>query len=199
MAYSIELYFENEFEEKLRSLWSKLAIAGVPSVLQKIGSRPHLSLLILDRCNVDHVAYLIQVGIKDRFAFPLTFPTISLIPGEQQSVLLTPVINSGLIEIQQSLYNLLKENKCSIREHYKPHSWLPHCSISKELSPIDALKTIEICQNSSAIGKTMITEVGFIEFRPRKEIKIVGPGDNNVTSHNDNPLHRDSAALLLHP
>lgn len=45
MGYSIELYLESGFEEKLRSLWDDLEKAGVPSILQKIGSRPHLSLL----------------------------------------------------------------------------------------------------------------------------------------------------------
>ena len=60
MGYSIELYFERRFEEKLRSLWNVLERAGVPSILQKIGSRPHLSLLVLDNCNADHIAGLVD-------------------------------------------------------------------------------------------------------------------------------------------
>lgn len=198
MGYSIELYFECGFEEKLRSLWDELEKAGVPSILQKIGSRPHLSLLIFDKCNVKHIADIIELGIKGYHKFPITFPAISLIPGKQQTVFLTPVINSELIAIQDGLYNLLDETGCFVREHYEPHNWLPHCSISKELSAVEALKTLEVCQNSLATGKTWITDVGFIEFRPRKVIKTIGLIDSiNQTSHN--PLHRDSAAMPLHP
>jgi 2'-5' RNA ligase len=171
MGYSIELYFEHGFEERLRSLWDELERAGVPSILQKIGSRPHLSLLILDECNVDHVTDLIDSAVKGLYKFPVTFPAFSLIPGNQQAVFLTPAMNSELIEMQLRLYNLLEENGYSIRKHYNPHNWLPHCSISKELSSAESLKTLEVCQVSTAIGETLVTDVGFIEFRPRKDIR----------------------------
>ena len=171
MGYSIELYFEHGFEAKLRSLWDELERAGVPSILHKIGSRPHLSLLILDQCNVDHVADLIDSGIKGLSKIPITFPAYSLIPGNQQTVFLTPEMNSDLIEMQRRLYNLLEEKGYAVRKYYKPHNWLPHCSISKELSPAESLKTLEVCQDSAAIGETLVTDVGFIEFRPRKVIR----------------------------
>jgi hypothetical protein len=48
---------------------------------------------------------------------------------------------------------------------------LPHCSISKKLSASEALKTVEICQSFGELGTAMVAEAGFIEFRPRKEIK----------------------------
>jgi 2'-5' RNA ligase len=139
--------------------------------VQKIGSRPHLSLLILDECNIDHVANLIDHTIKSCYKFPITFPAFSLIPGDQQAVFLTPAMNSELIEMQLRLYNLLEEMGYSIRKYYKPHNWLPHCSISKELSPAESLKTLEVCQVSAAIGETLVTDIGFIEFRPRKVIR----------------------------
>ncbi|MGD9009418.1 MAG: 2'-5' RNA ligase family protein [Desulfobacteraceae bacterium] len=171
MGYSIELYFEHDFEEKLRSLWDELERAGVPSILHKIGSCPHLSLLILDECNVDHVADLIDGAIMGRYKFPITFPAFSLIPGHQQAVFLTPVMNAELIEMQRRLYRLMVENGYSVQKYYKPHNWLPHCSISKELSPAESLKTLEVCQVSTAIGETLVTDIGFIEFRPRKVIR----------------------------
>ncbi|MBI4765241.1 MAG: hypothetical protein HY787_11625 [Deltaproteobacteria bacterium] len=183
MGYSIELYFDHGFEEKLRSLWDELEKAGVPSIMQKIGSRPHLSLIIMDRCNIDHVAALIDVGIKGRFQFSLTFPAISIIPGEQQTVFLTPVINSDLIGIQKGLYNLLVEKGYCVRKQYEPNNWLPHCSISKELSSAEALKTLEVCQNRAPVGETLITDIGFIEFRPRKVIKTFSLMDNKLGAH----------------
>jgi hypothetical protein len=50
-----------------------------------------------------------------------------------------------------------------------------------------------------ATGKTWITDVGFIAFRPRRVIKTMGLMDSmNQTSQN-NPLDRDSAAMPFHP
>jgi hypothetical protein len=51
---------------------------------------------------------------------------------------------------------------------------IPHCSISKEFSSSDALKTVNISQNSTVTGKAKVIELGIIEFRPRKEIKSFG-------------------------
>ena len=174
MTYSIELYFDLEFEEKLRSLWHDLERAGVPSVLSKIGSRPHLTLIVLDNCDEDHVANLLDRHMKGRFKFSLVFPAVSIIPGDQNSVFLTPAIKPELIDIQSTLFNLLKENGYSIQKHYGPHNWLPHCSISKELSLNEALKTLEVCLYCGIKGEALVTEIGFIEFRPRRVIKIIG-------------------------
>ena len=179
MSYSVELYFEHDFEQKLRSLWDDLAKVGVPSILQKIGSRPHLSLLILDECDAEKVAGAIEDGIRGQRKFPVTFPAVSLLPGRQQTVFLTPSVNAELVAMQGGLHSLLDKTGCLIREHYRPRNWLPHCSISKELSAADAIKTLEICQKSPPTGETRITEIGFIEFRPRKVIRTMGLRDGS--------------------
>ena len=179
MKYSIELYFERSFEEKLCSLWTELQSAGLPSVLPQMGSRPHLTLIILDRCDEDHVAGLIDRHVKGHFKFSIAFPAFSIISGVRNSVFLTPAIKPELIDIQRSLYNLIEENSYSIQEHYAPHNWLPHCSISKGLSPAEALKTLEVCLYYGIKGETWVTDIGFIKFRPRKVIKTIGIADKN--------------------
>jgi hypothetical protein len=173
MGYSIEVYFEPRFEETIRSVWNALAEAGVPSIMQTIGSRPHLSLLVLDACNPARVADLMDRVIDGKRRFPIRFAAFSVIPGHTQTVFLTPAISPTLIAMQREFYCLLVENGYGVRKNYAPHRWLPHCSISKELTPADALKTLAICQATAAVGETCITDVGFIEFRPRKEIKTV--------------------------
>ena len=179
MTYSIELYFDRRFEEKLRSLWDELEKAGLPSVFSKMGSRPHLTLIILDRCDEDHVAGLIDRHVKRHFKFSIAFPAFSIIPGVRNSVFLTPVIKPELIDIQRKIANLLEENGYAIQKHYEPHNWLPHCSISKGLSPAEALKTLEVCLYHGIKGETWVTDIGFIKFRPRKVIKTIGMADKN--------------------
>ena len=171
MAFSIQLYFDSEFEEKIAALWASLEAAGMPSILHKMGSRPHLSLVILKNCVAHQVADLVEGASREYSCFPVTFSAIALTPGEQQTVFLSPTMNPTLLVIQRTIYTLLKENGDTAEENYQPHHWLPHCSISKELSSTDALRTIGICQNHPIIGAATATEIGFIEFRPRKELK----------------------------
>ena len=66
--------------------------------------------------------------------------------------------------------DLLQKNGWPALERYEPAKWLPHCSILKELSPADALKTVEICQNHSVTGVAKVIAAGLVEFRPRRVI-----------------------------
>jgi hypothetical protein len=66
MGYSIELYFDPRFEEKIRRLWNDLAESGVPSILHQIGSRPHLSLAVLEN--------IPEVQVSNLLARENTFP-----------------------------------------------------------------------------------------------------------------------------
>ena len=183
----------------MRSLWDILESNGVPSILQRIGSRPHLSLMVFNNCNVDHFSSLLDIGVNGICTFPITFPAFSITFGSQFSIFLTPTINQKLIDIQKRLYNLFAENGYYTQKHYEPHNWLPHCSISKELSHTDVLKTLEVCLSAAPAKETLVTDVGFIEFRPRKVIKTIGLTDSNDQNPHNNPLYRDSAAMPLHP
>lgn len=174
MGYSIELYFDFQFEEKIRLLWDKLAEAGVPSILHRIGSRPHISLAVIESIHEVQVSNLFEDFFKEFSEFFIEFPAIALIPGKQQAVFLAPATNILIFEMQRTLYYLLQKSGYPSLERYEPNKWLPHCSISKELSSTDALTTVAICQNSSVTGMTKVIEAGIIEFRPRKEIKKFG-------------------------
>ena len=65
MGYSIELYFDFQFEEKIRLLWDKLAEAGVPSILHRIGSRPHISLAVIESIHEVQVSNLFEDFFKE--------------------------------------------------------------------------------------------------------------------------------------
>ncbi len=180
MGYAIELYFNFQFEEKIHFLWDELSEAGVPSILQRIGSRPHLSLAVMESCDEVLVSELLGKFIKKFPKFFIEFPAISLIPGEQQAVFLTPVPNLLILEMQRALFHILVKNGYFPYGRYEPNKWLPHCSISKELSSSDALKTTEICQNSSVTGMAKVIEAGIVEFRPRREIKTFNLKNNEM-------------------
>ncbi|SCY19063.1 2'-5' RNA ligase family protein [Desulfoluna spongiiphila] len=170
MGYSIELYFDPDFEATIRRAWDALAASGVPSVLQQIGGRPHLSLAVLASIDETMILDLVETYSKDFIQFPITFPAISLIPGEQHTVILSPVPTRSLLEMQQALYRLLDACGHPPFGRYAPERWLPHCTLSKELSGPDAMKTMALCRQSLVTGAAEVREVGVIEFRPRREL-----------------------------
>ena len=151
-------------------MWDGLAASGVPSVLQQIGGRPHLSLAVLSSIDEAMILSLVKAFSKECFRFPITFPAISLIPGEQHTVILSPVPNRPLLDLQQRLYSLLDACAHPPFQRYIPGRWLPHCTLSKELSGPNAMTTMELCRQSAVTGTAEAREVGVIEFRPRREL-----------------------------
>ena len=170
MAYSIELYFDTAFEIKIRHLWDLLNKNNVPSIMQKIGSRPHLALSVLNFIEEVEIPNIIQYLVNNHKLFGIEFPAISMIPGKSQTVFLSPSLNVQLIDMQHNLYDHLIEKGYSPQKFYIPNQWLPHCTISKELSFKETLETFTVCENYSVTGNATVTEVGIIEFRPRREL-----------------------------
>lgn len=173
MGYSIELYFDERFESRVTELWKRLASFGVPSIMQTIGSKPHISLAVLDSVDEEGVSGLIETFASRLSPFDVGFPAYGLIPGPTHTVFLAPIVNAALIDVQKALCQQLRSFGFQPRTCYEPGHWLPHCSVSKELSPSDALKTVGICQDNLLTGPARAIELGFIEFRPRREIKKV--------------------------
>ncbi len=170
MAYSIELYFNHAFEEKIRRSWDVLSKNNVPSIMQKIGSRPHIALSILEDIAVDGIPDIIDYLGEHHSQFEINFPAISMIPGKSQAVFLSPSQNTRLTKIQDSLHGYLLKNGHTPREHYNPGKWLPHVTISKELSFKETLETFKAFEHCLVTGNATVIEAGIIEFRPRREI-----------------------------
>ncbi len=170
MAYSIELYFNHAFEKKIRDLWDLLNRNNVPSIMQKIGSRPHIALSILDDIAEEKIPGIIHYIGDHYLQFEIEFPAISMIPGKSQAVFLSSSQNEKLTKLQGSLHGYLLKKGHTPRELYYPGQWLPHVTISKELSFKETLETFKACEHCPVTGNATVIEAGIIEFRPRKEI-----------------------------
>jgi hypothetical protein len=171
MGYSIELYFDSGFEEKIYSLWETLSLAGLPSILSQIGSRPHVSLAVLNRCNEKQISDFLLKLVVSVSKFGLEFSALAHSPGEQQAVFLVTAGNKALFDLHKRLNSLLLDSGNPPVKDYQPDRWLPHCSLSKELSPGKALKTLGICRHRGLLGPAQVIGLGFIEFRSRREIQ----------------------------
>ena len=152
MAYSIELYFEASFNKAIQTLWDDLAQAGVPSKFSKLSIRPHLTLAVMDRCNETAVAEFISLIGSQYKPLVISMPSIALLPGDSQVVFLSPIVSKELFIIHEKTISLLTGSGNQPRSHYLIHNWLPHCTLSKGLSSVDALKTLEICQQHPICG-----------------------------------------------
>ncbi|MGK0398729.1 MAG: 2'-5' RNA ligase [Gammaproteobacteria bacterium] len=172
MPYSIELYFDTSFEQRIFNLWSVLENKSLPSKYSKLKIRPHLTLAVMDKCDETEVSDIVKYLNDGTSSFFVNFPAICTNSGESQFIFLLPIINKTLNKIRHQLVSKLIQSKNQPRKQYLLNNWLPHCTISKELSLDQSKQTMAICQDENICGITRIIEVGFVEFNPRRDILI---------------------------
>ena len=172
MPYSIELYFESAFEKRIFSLWRELQDVNLPVKFVALGIRPHLTLAVLEDCNESAVSQIVGSISRNFSKIEIDFPAICAIPSVSQMVFLLPIVNKTLEAIRERLISSLLELENYPLKHYLQHSWLPHCTISKELTPDQSKETMSICQDSDIYGEAEAIEIGFVEFKPRREILV---------------------------
>src|SRR4030095_2546610 len=78
MAFAIELYFDDVADVRIRSAWRALSAASLPAWPLRIGARPHISILIVDkapssiidtvfRALVSEAPFELAFGVADHF------------------------------------------------------------------------------------------------------------------------------------
>ena len=101
-----------------------------------------------------------------RRSLNISFTAVRCFSGDTQTVYLAPVLDEGLRLVQHDTLAMLEVQGIEVSTHYQRDRWIPHCTLSKELNPTEALKITEICQLLSLPISSRVTEIALIEYRP---------------------------------
>jgi len=170
MGFSVELLFDQESEKKIRDLWRLLYEEGGGDFMYLNGGRPHISLAVY----YSEMEYLetLQEIVMSLFSnvkkFKLTFNSIGVFPGKERVTFLNPKPSMKLLNIHNTLYNEIRRHK--IRKyywgHYKPKSWVPHCTMILN-NEIDLhIKGIEILSREFQTIEATVERVALVSFYP---------------------------------
>jgi hypothetical protein len=166
MPYAIELYFDPATEKTIRDFWDVLAAAGIPSPLIPAGHRPHLTLAIyegfdLERAGDDFLRFAGTVP-----PLRLTLPSIGIFP-TQEGVLyigVTPLVS--LLDLHRRCHELLSPYTTGPREYYLPGRWVPHCTLTNNLSIEDIARGVPLCCQLGLPLIATVEEIGICEVSP---------------------------------
>ena len=179
MGYAIELYLSAEHATRVVALWERLADAGITSLMLDMGSRPHVSLAVLDA--LDPTSLRPHLG---RFAqatppLSLTLSHAGTFPTDEGVVFLAPVVTEALLALHDRCHEMLTANGSTSLAYYRPGHWVPHCTVGMNV-PLDQIgAAVELCRESAALGPIEIDAVGLVEFRPVRELYAFPLGNMN--------------------
>ncbi|KUI02263.1 2'-5' RNA ligase family protein [Mycobacterium sp. IS-3022] len=129
MALAVCLLFDRRSERAVRALWDRLEDIGVPSLRSHTHGKhlPHVSYAVLRRWDDAAVADALA-GLDGGEPVELHFDGIGLF--RRGRVWLVAGVSADVATRQQRVVEAVVATGADLHKHYRPGSWLPHCSLA---------------------------------------------------------------------
>jgi len=153
MHYAIELFFDEETEQRIRRLWHECAEFYATDYMFRNNVIPHATLLVGDEKlqRVFNEMECPQLDIK--FSYINTFQGGSV-------VFIKVSKGCDINEIHQNSYNRAVKIGATVEKFYQPDNWVPHCTIAQQCN-----KNLDkIISFSSFIGTS--SRLGIVRYPP---------------------------------
>jgi 2'-5' RNA ligase len=130
LPYAITLRLDARGERRIRRLWDALARRGISDSMPRLGYRPHVTLGVYDAMAPEAVAPLLAGLARKCLPLAAEFTGLRSFPGSAPVLWAAPAPSTGL----KAAHALLHEAVCAdCHEHYRPGSWIPHCTLAQGL------------------------------------------------------------------
>ena len=169
--YLISIYFDNETEERLNLLIQRVAKVTGNRFMLDNQVPPHITIASVETKHEDELSARIE-----RITKALVQGEIKLVSVGSFStkvVFVQPVLNEYLHQLSVVLTKELEQmDETILSPYYQSFSWLPHCTVGKQLSREEVQKAlIELSAQFVPIN-AYVTRIGMAKTNPHRDIKI---------------------------
>ncbi len=166
MGFKVELYFDSQSDDRVRSLWKVVVEAGAAAYVERAGTAPHLSLAVFD--HVDHSRAVAALSRFVESCEPLTisFDSIGAFETPERVIFLAPARDESLLAMHAEFHGFLRSMMLRSSALYVPGRWVPHCTLARRV-PADALHA-GVRKAAAALQPfdATLLEIGLIESEP---------------------------------
>lgn len=171
---AIELYFDADTEDailELRNVLYESEIMPEPGVIE---ARPHLTLTILQG---DEIPF----ELLRRFASStperrVQLTALSSFSGDSGVLFLAPTPDDELLGLHRDLHERLRTSAFASRRAYEPDTWVPHCTLEKDIPGEHLGKAFGLLQHAFEPLEGSLIEVGAVRYPPLETIEIAALG-----------------------
>jgi 2'-5' RNA ligase len=129
VALALEMGLDPAAARAIRGLWSRLEQLGVPTLQGHVPSiRPHLSLTVTD--DADGLRKQASVLALHGVETEIEMAAVSLFPTDPPVLVLAVAPAPELVAMHERVSAVLAAAGVDIWPHYRPGTWLPHCTLS---------------------------------------------------------------------
>ena len=166
MPFVVELYFDPPTEERIRDAWKAIDEAGISDSMPKGGYRPHISLGVCNRLELNTFTQELSTFAASVAPFQLSFPNIGIFSTSEGVVYLGATVTEQLLNVHTAFHKIFKKYAKEQREYYRVGQWVPHCTLAFGLSEDEITEAVTVCQQISLPVSTEVKEIGLVEVSP---------------------------------
>lgn len=163
MPFVAELYFDPSTEDRIREAWKALDEAGISDSMPKGGYRPHISLGISNRLELNAFEQELSAFAAGITPFRLLFPSIGIFSTSEGVVYLGATATAQLLNVHTSFHEIFKKHAKEQREYYTVGQWVPHCTLAFDLSEDRIAEAVSVCRQMDLPVSTEVTGIGLVE------------------------------------
>ncbi|MGI9124796.1 MAG: 2'-5' RNA ligase family protein [Mycobacterium sp.] len=145
MAHSIELLLDDVSEAAIRSVWTTLDDAGLPSQVRVKSptNRPHITLIAASRIDPGVDEHLRELG--DRFPLDAVVGAPLVFGGPRHTLARLIVPSAGLLALHAEIYRQsLPFVIGDPYPHCRPGHWTPHATLGRRLTEAEIAAALSV-------------------------------------------------------
>ncbi|ANM17672.1 RNA ligase family protein [Rhizobium sp. N541] len=131
MPYGISLKCLNTTASPVFKLWDEAAAFEETASMRALNYPPHLTLAVYQKLASDRLAEALKSVFRTRSTVTVNFSGIGYFDNEFLVLWARPIADDTLFQLHAALHQEIDPADC--HEHYRPGSWVPHCTIAAKV------------------------------------------------------------------
>ena len=167
--YLISIYFDKQTNKTLQWYIDKIAEKTSNHFMIENRVPPHMTIAAIEARNVNVLKPAFETLNGKLCAGSMKIVSIGqLFP---YVLYATPVLDQKLFNLSEEVYNAFCDiPETTMREYYKPFSWLPHITLGKTLDKIQMQKAFQAMQESFVPFTAQFDEIGMAKVNPHEDV-----------------------------
>lgn len=171
MNYSVVFYFDDETDNKIKSLTRLIVNNGVNDYLISNKVPPHITIADFECEEIKAVINSLEVYKEKIRQDHVYWASIGLF--NPSILFVAPIVDQFLLRSCKIVNNLIKSLPTTgINSNYIPYKWVPHTTIAAKLSPQELEKAFLVASDNFKAFGGYVTKLALIQNKPRTDIKI---------------------------
>lgn len=173
MPYAIEMFFDEELDATIRSVWNKLAERKLAPYLAGCGSRPHVSLAVYDDLDVPTAEDRLKSFAASLAPFSMMMWNLGIF-SSPPVVFYAPQVTQGLLALHSKFHDHFQGLGQGPAEYYLPGRWVPHCALAVRVEPSRLPRVVDTCRKECPPVSGEVREIGIVRFLPVVQLCAFG-------------------------